>query len=461
MQDPVLLNIQKWLRDHEAELLEDTRTMLRIPSVEAEPGPNAPFGEANRQALNLALEMATRFGMRTKDLDGFAGYAEIGSGEGLVVSLGHLDVVPVSPGWKHGPFEAAVDDGYIYARGTTDDKGPTMASFYAIRALKECVPQLHCRVRQVFGCNEESGFRCVHRYVAEEGPPTFGIAPDSAWPLVHGEKNIGSLTLSAPLYDGEVALRSASGGERTNIVLDRAVGKLWVSPSARAEVEEKLAGAWDRNIEFTWSGDDLDIVAVGKAAHGASPFLGDSAATRLFRFLLSIGPPSAEETFQNYLMATHPSGVGIGVHGRDEETGDLTSNMGVMSSDDRLHLSFSIRYPVTWSAEHLRELLEVKNSELGWDIETLSDSRGLYFPLDHPLVKTILEVHQLETGEAGKPEVIGGGTYARAIPNTVSIGTCWEGDGHAHQTNERIRVEHLFRASRIYAHILYRLSLQA
>ena len=56
--------------------------------------------------------------------------------------LGHLDVVPVGSGWKHEPFGAEIDGEYVYARGATDDKGPTMASFYAIRAIKECVPEL-------------------------------------------------------------------------------------------------------------------------------------------------------------------------------------------------------------------------------------------------------------------------------------------------------------------------------
>ena len=53
---------------------------------------------------------------------------------------------------------------------------------------------------------------------------------------------------------------------------------------------------------------------------------------------------------------------------------------------------------------------------------------------------------------------MGGGTYARAVPNTVSIGTSWEGDGRAHETDERFKIENLYRASRIYAHMLYRLS---
>jgi succinyl-diaminopimelate desuccinylase len=57
-----------------------------------------------------------------------------------------------------------------------------------------------------------------------------------------------------------------------------------------------------------------------------------------------------------------------------------------------------------------------------------------------------------------EPFTMGGGTYARAVPNMVSIGTSWPGDGKAHETDERLKIEHLYKASRIYAHMLYRLA---
>lgn len=459
MSDPIVDRLHAWLKVHEQELLEDTLKMLRIPSLEAPAEPNAPFGPENRRALDLALELGEKFGMATKDLDGFAGYAEIGSGEKLIVSLGHLDVVPVSPGWKHAPFGAEIDGGYIYARGATDDKGPTMASFYAIRAVKECLPELGVRLRQVFGCNEESGFKCVEYYVKVEGAPTLGVAPDSSWPLVHGEKNIGTPAASAPLFQGSVSLLDVQGGERTNIVLDHVTAKLHVSAEARKHVEEKLADNWDKNVTWTWEGDVLAIDSKGKAAHGSTPFMGDSAATRIFRFLTDISPLDAQGYFADLLKATHPAGNGIGIHGRDEETGDLTANLGVVKVvDGRVRMIWSVRYPVTWTAAYLKGRLEAKLAELGWTLDSLGDSRGLYFPLDHPLVKTIIDVYEAETGERGVPEVMGGGTYARAIPNSVSIGTCWDGDGLAHENDERLKVEHLFKAARIYAHLFYKLT---
>ena len=461
MPDAAIVKLHAWLHDHEAELLADTVAMLQIPSIETEAEPYAPYGKANREALDLALGLAAKYGFSTTDLEGHVGYGEFGSGKNLIVSLGHLDVVPVGPGWKHAPFGAEIEDGYIYARGTTDDKGPTMASFYAMRAVKEVFPELNVRFRQVFGCDEESGFGCVERYVQTEEAPTYGVAPDSGWPLYHAEKGICNIEVSVAAPGTEVKLTKFNGGQRPNIVIDSCSATVVVAPSARAFVEEKLADAWDRNVTYAWDGDELGLFAHGKAAHGSWPFLGDSAATRLFRFLTDISPVQDSILYGELLEMTHPGGAGLGIAGSDEPSQDLTSNLGIASiKDGRLELLFNIRYPVTWDAEKLKALATVRFAELRNEVtfEVTRDSRPLYFPLDHPLVQTIVDVYEAETGERKKPGTMGGGTYARAIPNTVSIGTGWDGDGNAHETDERLKVEHLFKMSRIYAHIFYRLA---
>lgn len=461
MPDPNVQRAQDWLRAHEQELLDDTLAMLRIPSVESDPQPNAPFGPENRTALDLALSLGQKYGFRTKDLDGYAGYAEFGDGDPLIISLGHLDVVPVGDGWKYPPFSATIDGGYIYSRGTTDDKGPTMAAFFAARALKQTCPDLKGRVRIVFGCNEESGMACVKKYAEAEGAPTFGVAPDSGWPLYHGEKGISNLSVELPCPASDFQIVALAGGQRPNIVIDRCVASLKVSAEAKAEVEEKLAKSWDNNLSFRWSGDEtLEVEALGKAAHGANPHGGDSAAIRLFRFLKEVTPLSTQRFYEELFDSTHIGGAGLGIAGSDEPSNDLTSNLGIVTlGGDTIKLLFNIRYPVTWTGAQLKEKCEARFAELksGWKLASMTDSPPLYFPLDHPLVKTICEVHAEETGEDLKPGTMGGGTYARMLPNTVSIGTGWEGDGAAHETDERLKVEHLFKMSRIYAHILYRL----
>lgn len=459
--------VQAWLRDHEDDLLRDTVAMLRVPSIQSDPEPNAPFGKANRDALDLALRMSRDYGFETKDIEGYCGYAEVGTGKPMVMSLGHLDVVPVGPGWKHEPFGAEIDGDYVYARGAVDDKGPTMASFYAFRAIKECVPDLDVRLRIVFGCNEESGFKCVERYVKTEEMPTLGVAPDSGWPLYHAEKGICNFVVAIPLAAQPVAdfyVTGLSGGQRPNIVIDQLVAKVNVGASIRAEVAMKASEYWDRNVTFSWNGDELSIVSAGKAAHGAAPFLGDSAATRTFRALMALAPLGADRFWETVLETTQTSGVGLGIHGRDDASGDLTNNLGIVRTHDgRFELTFNVRRPVTWAADEVPNRLRahVATLDLQAEIASFDASEPLYFPLDHPLVKTIVDVYEAETGERKAPGVMGGGTYARAIPNTVSIGTGWEGDGPAHETDERLKIEHLHKMSRIYAHLFLRLIEEA
>jgi len=53
-----------------------------------------------------------------------------------VVLMGHQDVVPVIPGteedWTHPPFEGVVQDGFIWGRGTMDDKISVVAILEAV-----------------------------------------------------------------------------------------------------------------------------------------------------------------------------------------------------------------------------------------------------------------------------------------------------------------------------------------
>jgi len=461
MPDATVAALQAWLKDHESDLLNDTLTMLKFASIEGDPAPNAPFGPENRQALDFGLSICAKHGMKTTDLEGYLGYAEFGEGKNMIISLGHLDVVPVGPGWKHQPFGAEIDEGYIYSRGAVDDKGPTMASLYAILALKAVCPDLKVRVRQAFGCNEESGFKCVERYVKTEEAPTFGVAPDSGWPLYHAEKGIADFEITVPLYKGDVELLEVTGGQRPNIVIDSCKARLRVFPAAKKEVDGKLGDHWDKNLTFAWNGDVLEIEAHGKAAHGSTPFNGDSAAIRVFRFLKQIAPLSASSYFEELFETSDFGGSGIGIHGADEPSKNLTSNLGIVTTEGaNLTLLYNIRYPVTWTGAELQAKCRKHLATLtsGFTLSVARDSAPLYFPLDHPLVKTVCDVYEEETGIRRAPGTMGGGTYARAIPNTVSIGTGWDGDGHAHETDERLKVEHLYKMSRIYVHILYRLA---
>jgi succinyl-diaminopimelate desuccinylase len=71
-----------------------------------------------------------------------------------------------------------------------------------------------------------------------------------------------------------------------------------------------------------------------------------------------------------------------------------------------------------------------------------------------------MEVYRKNTGdEASKPMVIGGGTYARAIPNAVAFGPRFpDSPNLAHQTDEYAAVDDLMKITRIYADAMYKLT---
>ena len=51
--------------------------------------------------------------------------------------MGHTDTVNIDPAkWTHPPFGAVVADGYVYGRGTIDDKDNVVASLMTMLALK-------------------------------------------------------------------------------------------------------------------------------------------------------------------------------------------------------------------------------------------------------------------------------------------------------------------------------------
>src|SRR5699024_306663 len=93
--------------------------------------------------------------------------------------------VPAGTGWNTDPYNPVIKDGVIYARGVQDDKGPTIAAYYAMKILKELDVPLKQRVRLIVGTDEESDWLCTDAYFKKEEMPNFGFAPDAEFPVIH------------------------------------------------------------------------------------------------------------------------------------------------------------------------------------------------------------------------------------------------------------------------------------
>ncbi|WP_425405541.1 M20/M25/M40 family metallo-hydrolase [Hwanghaeella sp.] len=146
-----------------SEFLERLRIYLNCQSVSTDPAYAAGMRDA-RRFLTGFLDGMGFSGIR--ELDGGVGghpalYAECLNAEGAPTMLvyGHYDVQPPDPldRWKSPPFEMQERDGRLYARGISDDKGPTMIALEAMRAYLEVRGGLPINVKILLEGEEETG----------------------------------------------------------------------------------------------------------------------------------------------------------------------------------------------------------------------------------------------------------------------------------------------------------------
>ena len=207
------------------DLLKDLFTLLRIDSVrdDSKATEEAPVGPGPKEALEAFLAIGERDGFTTKQVGNLAGHIEFAPNPDFKETLGvlgHVDVVPVGTGWDTNPFEPQIINDRIYARGSSDDKGPSMAAYYALKIIKELGLPVSRRVRFIIGTDEESGWKCMDRYFKTEEMPDFGFSPDATFPIINGEKGILSLHYDIPgeASEGDYQLLSFDAGLRENMV---------------------------------------------------------------------------------------------------------------------------------------------------------------------------------------------------------------------------------------------------
>ena len=136
----MLSNIDKIIDSNLDDAIKMLKELVSFPSVLDEYKENsvAPFGNANKDALEYLLNRAKKDGFVTKNVDNYAGHIEFGTGNDILGILAHLDVVPVNKEeWTSDPFKLDIRYGKMFGRGSVDDKGPLVASYYAMKILKD------------------------------------------------------------------------------------------------------------------------------------------------------------------------------------------------------------------------------------------------------------------------------------------------------------------------------------
>ena len=463
-----------WTKEVEArkdDLLEDLQNLLRINSErdDAQATPEAPFGPGPVAGLKHMLAYGERDGFTVKNVDNYAGHIEYGEGDETLGIFGHMDVVPAGDGWETDPYEPVIKDGKIYARGASDDKGPSMAAYYAMKIIKELGLPVSKKIRFVVGSDEESGWGDMDYYFQHEEAPDFGFSPDAEFPIINGEK--GNVTIRLTFRGGngaEYKLESFKSGLRENMVPGTADAVVTAASAASLAAsfetfikqEAKISG----NAEL--SDKTVTFHVVGKGAHGASPQSGINAATFLATFLNDYSFAEGAYSFINTIAEfIHEDFYGkkLGVAFEDEKMGKLTMNAGIVNFDpenpENSLVTLNFRYPKGTSAEELQAKVQATVGETVTTTQGDRNQEPHYVPVDDPLVATLLQVYEDHTGEKGQEQIIGGGTYGRLLKRGVAYGAMFPGyTDTMHQANEFMELDDLFRAAAIYADAIYRLA---
>ncbi|MGY3778056.1 dipeptidase PepV [Isobaculum melis] len=460
-----------WQKEAEArkeEMLADLFSLLKIDSVrdDSQATADAPVGPGPKAALLAFLEMAKRDGFETKNIDNLAGHAVYGEGAETMGVFAHVDVVPVGSGWDTNPFEPIIKEGKLYARGSSDDKGPGIAGYYAIKMIKELGLPISKQVKFIVGTDEESGWKCMDRYLEVEPKPDFGFSPDAEFPIINGEKGILTVHLS---FNGSNAggtneLVSFEAGLRENMVPQDATAV--ITAVDVAQIEQDFAAFIEKNPitgTVTANGNQVTIEVIGKAAHAMEPTGGINAGTYLATFLTQYDFGSDAKAYLEVTandLHEDSRAKNLGIAYTDEKMGDLTMNPGIFnfSSDKGGTIALNFRFPQGVTADGLEADISKKLAAYGVTLTRGKYQTPHYVPANDPLVKTLLDVYEKHTGQKGAEKTIGGGTYGRLLERGVAYGALFpDRQDTMHQANEFMWVEDIVKSAAIYADAIYQL----
>ncbi|MBR3129253.1 MAG: Sapep family Mn(2+)-dependent dipeptidase [Clostridia bacterium] len=441
--------MKNWIEQTLPAQIEDLKALVRIPSVSrgdpAEPG--KPFGKTVYEALQAALAIARRLGLKAWDTDGYCGVVEYGEGEEILGILAHLDVVPEGEGWSVPPYSATEKDGRIIGRGTLDDKSPALSAIYALAAAKECGLKMKRRVRVILGCDEEIGSLGVEHYLKVEGQPTLAFTPDAEYPVVNSEMGIMHTTYEKH-YPSQLRIDC---GTAANVI----PGVIRAELPVKAVPVHAPAG-------YTVTYDENRITVEGRGGHASMPEFAKNALQALMKILTVQPLPDADKETVRALYALwqfdmHGESLGIDV---TDESGRITYQPDVIRfNENGVRFIADCRHPFTAKAEDLLKTWDAAYGKAGFARTDTVIKPGHFIPADSELVSTLMDNYNELNHSDSKPLSMGGGTYARELENAVAFGIVREGEeSMCHMPDESISIEDIRFNTNIMAEAIRRLA---
>ena len=455
MNQEIRRKLEQWIDEHFDDIVRDTAALVSVPSVaQATGNSEAPYGRGCRDALDKALALAQSYGFETRNYENHCGSATLRPGKEEIAFWGHLDVVPPGDGWLlTTPYEPVLREGYLIGRGSDDNKGPAVGVMYLLRAFEELgIPTRH-GLRLFLGCDEEAGMQDVAYYASHYPASKLVIIPDCGFPACYGEKGI--ITADVVTAKSLTSVVCAKAGMASNIV----------PAEAEITLRGEAPGEYGEWVTAEVKDGCTVLHAKGLSRHSAFPEGGVNAIHQATRAACHSGLLTSEDQ-EALAFFTRINddflGTALGVDGQDELSGytTCTGTMTSLREDGRMALHLNIRSHILAEPEELLKKLEESCRLNGCTLENAHCSKGNYYPRENPVVDAMTAVFNEINQSSAEPYVMGGGTYARKLPNALGFGlgalpreetTLFApGHGGAHQPDEGLHLANFKKALLIF-----------
>ena len=372
-----------------------TQDLIRCPSVTPEEGGALTYLQ---NVLEKAGFECTRLPFSedgTPDVDNL--YARIGTKAPHLCFAGHTDVVPTgSPqSWTHPPFDAVIDNGWLFGRGAVDMKGG-VACFLAatLEILK-------------------------NQNIAEIGSLSFLITGDEEGPAINGTpKMLKWLQAEGQTIDHCLV------GEPTN--------------------PDKVGDAIKIGRRGTMNGT---LIVKGKQGHVAYPASAENPI------------PGLIDILQNFLAEPLDAGTEYFSPSNLEITNIDVGNTATNVIPERASASFNIRFNHIHTADTLREHLRslasqaLKNKKLVHEFR-FPPSGSCFLTEPGQLSNCLLDSIKKVTGLEAELSTGGGTSDARYIKDYCPVIEFGLVNQTIHQIDERVEVKDLYTLTDIYKNFI-------
>ena len=442
--------LNAYFEEHIDEILSDLADIISIESVADEDSDIRPFGEGSKKALEWGMNKLSQIGMTTENIDNYAVHGDFFKDkEPVLAVLSHLDVVPAGEGWSSDPFRLDIRNDTLYGRGTIDDKGPSVAVIWAVKAIKELGIPIKKNFRVIFGGDEENGCKDMDYYEKKVGFPEMVFTPDGSFPVLNCEKGMVHLKFEGTLPDNGINIKCGT-------VINAVPGKAIVSVNNNDELIYALNNT---EPKLSFSDEDGKLVIRGLSSHGSRPERGVNTATALLDALVKCGYNEFEALSKVFPHGEY-NGRSAGLGFSDKISGEMTMALTLLNVEgSKLSGGLDIRFPIDRKYTEISDIISNALNNAGMTVTECEGMESHYVDENSDFIQTLLRVYEDVTGQKGECISEGGITYVHNTKGGVAFGAEFpDENNNMHGPDEHISMSTFKYNLNLYANAIIELT---